>query len=170
MRLLPLFLCILGACGSKMESEGWTLSGNLGGYSLQQEVRSAGAQVVADGSSVLTAITLSSIPNYCASLKQGGCLAPDASKRLLVFRLNGTRPATYPITPTPFTVATGQAGLVWIRLEKDCMAAAPDIPATSGTVTVTELDTSPEGMVALTFSGQTAQGPISGSVRARTCP
>jgi hypothetical protein len=142
------------------KSSGWTLTGTMAGFNLQNEAVSGEAHVVNTTSAL---VQLSSRGDVCGLLQQNAC----PSGRLLGFRLGGTATGTYTVAAKD-PPGAGQARIYFLDLDAQCLENAM-VSATSGTLTVTASDLTGGGGISFSFDAQTPDGPISGQVRAPFC-
>jgi hypothetical protein len=173
--VLIVWLLVVGGCSSggggngppmdlaQPPMPGWSLTGTLAGFTLQDEAVSGEAHVVntTGGPSVLA--QLSSRAKVCDLLQQNAC--PNG--RVLAFRLGSTATGTFAVVDQNQPGA-GQAHIFFVDLDAQCLENVM-VGATSGTLTVTGSDLSPGGLYSFSFDATTPEGPISGQVAAPFC-
>lgn len=185
LRLLTPIVMLAGGCGSSDGTGGadgdpgdgsppvgsWNLTGTIRGIDLQQDVRSAFARRIDDGTSIRTAVSLANLDDYC-TLSQANphCPGQGAQHRLIEVMVPGTATGTFPITSGDQTSPpAGESGLFFLALGDSCQLLTSTLDADSGSVTFTEIDLTPGGQVSFTFNVSTSEGPVSGTVTAPYC-
>jgi len=136
---------------------GWTLSGTLSGFTLQNEAVSGEAHTVS-GSAVL--VQLSSRSKICDLLQLNSC--PNG--RILGFRVGATVPGSFTVVDKE-QPASGEAHIFFIDLDSQCLENSR-VDATQGTLTV---HSSTDSLYYFSFDATTPEGPISGEVAAAFC-
>jgi hypothetical protein len=165
-RLLLILVCGCSSGGSnhvdvdmaQPPAAGWTLTGTLAGYKLQNEAVSGEAHGVAGG----VLVQLSSRAKVCDLLQQNSC--PDG--RLLVFRIGGTETGTFTVVDK--APGGGQARIQFLDLDPQCLEKTM-LGAGSGTLTVTGSDLQSGGLYSFSFDAVAPGGSISGQVAAPFC-
>jgi hypothetical protein len=142
---------------------GWSLQGTLAGFSLQDEAVAGEAHKVTGAAVPSVLVQLSSRAKICELLQQNAC--PNG--RILGFRAGGLGTGSFAVVDQA-QPAAGQAHIFFLDLDAQCGENVM-VSATSGTLTVTAADLSPDGLYQFSFDATTPEGPISGQVRAPFC-
>jgi hypothetical protein len=153
-----------GAAGDTGEPmPGWTLDSNLNvnDQDIEAAVVSAVA-VQAEYDGVLyTSIVFTNVPAYCDALAAMDC-GPQGETFTFTLSFTGAEPGTY-------DVAGGMVSVSFGDLTESCLGGG--FGASSGTITLSRVDTVPGGLVEATFDAQFdfLGGYASGSVVAPIC-
>jgi hypothetical protein len=135
----------------------WRLTANIrvNGFTLQEGTRSAVATVDGTG----TSVALTSVEGFCAARRAGQC--PRDSNFMVTISVTGSAPGVY-------SIAAGQASVYQGDVTRDCRGGG--IGADSGTVTLSRVDQTPGGSVALAVDVTFPfGGRLTGTVEAPVC-
>jgi hypothetical protein len=149
----------------------WSIAGTIRGIDVQDDARAAIARRIDDGTSIRTSVTLTNFDGYCAKAQgNASCPGEGSTQRLMVITIPGTKAGAYSIASgDPLRPPAGKAGVAFIALNEACEALAPQLEATSGSVTFTEIDLANGGKASLSFDVSTEEGAVSGTITAPSC-
>lgn len=145
----------------------WSIESNLtvNGRRLDEGIRSVIAQHVDYGSGPGLSIVLTSAAEYCALVRDSGCIADG--EVVVSLSVYGTAPGAYTLSSS-VDETPGTFSLIYQSIDRDCTGAG--IGPSEGTLTITESDAAAVSVqfdTALSFVGASAD--IGGTLTAPFC-